>query len=140
MKRILPAALLCLACAASALLVCGCEHDDEDDSLDLTIEAHPDDVREGEACFLYAYLEDRGTNEDARDRDFTWSLGDTSLGYLSRTSGRRVVYHPTRFPAADEPELVQTVFCKFDGDFFSNGAVYNHHTRKKIHQLPPRSR
>ncbi len=136
MKRI----LLSFLCAASVLLAAGCEHDDEDDSLDLTIEAHPDDVREGEACFLYAYLEDREVNEDARDRDFTWSLEDTSLGYLSATEGRRVVYHPTRFPAAGEGEVVQTVFCKFDGDFFSNGAVYNHHTRKKIHQLPPRSR
>lgn len=134
MKRIL-LAFLSVLCAASVLFAGGCEHNDGDDSLDLTIRADPEDVREGEACFLFAYLEDRDLDENARDRDFTWSLEDSSIGYLSRTQGSRVVYHPTKFPAAGEKAYVQTVFCKFDGDFFSNGAVFNHHTRRNIRHL-----
>ncbi len=117
-----------LAALAAALLAGGCE----DDSFDLTIHAYPEKLREGESCRLVAYLEDRELDEDAYGSDFTWSLSDPSIGYLSRPSGRQVFYYPTRFPAAPEKELVQTVFCKFDG------TVFSHHTRQKVRHLPTR--
>lgn len=117
-----------LAALAAALLTGGCE----DDSLDLTIHAHPESLWKGETCHLVAYLEDRDLDEEALGSDFTWSLSDPSIGYLSRTRGRHVDYYPTRFPVAPEKELVQTVFCKFDG------TVFSHHTRQKVRHLPAR--
>ena len=125
--------------AAALLLAGGCEHSG-DDSIDLTIHASSEELRAGESCSLHADLLDPYIDDRAHDDDFTWSLSDPSIGYLSSTRGRRVVYHPTRMPVAPEKELVQTVFCKFDGSVFLNGSMFNHHTRQKIHHLPERNR
>ena len=127
-------AVLPLACAAAALFAGGCEHDN--DSFDLRIHASDTRLHKGDRCELVARLRDYEDDDNAAGEDFTWSLSDPSLGRLSRTHGRRIEYVPTRFPAPGEGELVQTVFCKFDGDFFFNGAVFNHHSRREIRHLP----
>ena len=130
----LRSAVLPLACAAAVLFVGGCEHDN--DSFDLRIHASDTRLHEGERCELVARLRDYEDDDNAGGEDFTWSLSDPSLGRLSRTHGRRVEYVPARFPAPGEGEFVQTVYCKFDGDFFFNGAVFNHHSRREIRHLP----
>ena len=127
-------AFLPLAYAAAALFAGGCEHDN--DSFDLRIDASDTRLRKGDRCELVARLRDCEDDDNAAGEDFTWSLSDPSLGRLSRTHGRRVEYVPTRFPAPGEGEFVQTVYCKFDGDFFFNGAVFNHHSRREIRHLP----
>ena len=118
---------------AAALLSGGSEHNG-DDSLDLSVYASNDRLHEGERCELIAHLRD----EDADDNPWfgdhvTWSLSDPSIGHLSETTGRRVVYYPDRIPVAPEKELVQTVYCKYDAPL-----EFSHHTRRKILHLVKR--
>ncbi len=122
MRRILPLVLL-----VAAAFLSGCEHDG-DDSFNLTVYASNDRLHEGECCVLVAHLRD----DDSRwfGNHVTWSLSDPSIGHLSETTGRRVVYHPDRIPVAPEEDLVQTVYCKFDAPL-----EFSHHTRRKIHHL-----
>lgn len=114
-----------------AFLVGGCEHDG-DDSLEMGVSASTEEVYKGETCVLHAWLVDWEDDAYAPSRAFQWSLSDPSIGYLSRDWGRDVVYHPTHFPVAPEREIVQTVYCKYEGVFFNN------HTRQKIVHLPLR--
>ena len=129
MKRL---ALLPLLAITAAFLVGGCEHNG-DDSLEMSISASTEDVHKGETCTLHVWLHDWEENVLAPSRAFQWSLSDPSIGYLSRDSGHDVVYHPTRFPVAPEREIVQTVYCKYEGVFFNN------HTRQKIIHRPQRA-
>ena len=127
------------AIALAAVLACGCEHDGGG-SFDLYVHASDDRLGEGERCELVARLRNGRDDDHAAGSDFTWSLSDPSIGSLSRGSGRRVEYVPTRFPAPGESEFVQTVFCKFDGDCLFNGAVFNHHASRQLRHLPANRR
>ncbi len=128
MRRFLPLLLL----AAAAVLTGGCEHDG-DDSFDLTVYASNDRLHEGERCVLVAHLRDDDDDDPWFGDYVTWTLSDPSIGHLSETTGRRVVYYPDRIPVAPEKELVQTVYCKYHAP-----AEFSHHTRRKIHHLVER--
>ena len=121
-----------LLLVAAAFLSGGCEHDG-DDSFDLTVYASNDRLHEGECCELVAHLRDDDDDSHWFGNHVTWSLSDPSIGHLSETTGRRVVYYPDRIPVAPEKELVQTVYCKYDAPL-----EFSHHTRRKIHHLVKR--
>ena len=101
MKRLLPLLLF-----VAAAVLTGCEHDG-DDSFDLSVHASDDRLHKGERCELFARLLDPEDNSSPFFGDHvTWSLADPSIGHLSRTTGRRTVYHPDRFPSDPECEFV----------------------------------
>ena len=125
MKRILP--LL----AVAAFLACGCEKDDSDD---FYIRASREKVYEGERSELVA-LYDKN-DKDVSGVDFSWSLSNPTIGHLAKTRGRSVEYIPTSFPAPGQPELVQTISCKLEGNILNllsdDGNVVNSHAQIQI--------
>ena len=127
MKRILP--LL----AVAAFLAGGCEKDDSDD---FYIRASREKLCEGETCELVAHLYNNEEDKEVSGVDFSWSLSNPSIGHFAKTRGRHAEYVPTSFPAPGQPELVQTIRCKLQGNilnlFSEEGDFSNSHAQIKI--------